>query len=255
MAEPESPSTILAPRIIIADDNDISLMILADGLKGLGFSTVACKNAKDAVIASLRQPPETLLLDDGMPGLDSAKAIKLVRVMEPIRAVPVILLAESPDKNTVVRAIQMGANDCVSKDSSLHDISLRIQRLIKMPPKPISPLFDNLRYFFHADQNSLTLDVDSEITTESGKNLVELVRSLTSLMPLKVYLNMENVPAIAACGIGYLSDVKDTIQTCGGTVAISKIDLNKVLPNVRRFLEKYYQFEAPANPGGSPARA
>lgn len=243
MMDAMESSTVLAPHIIVADDDELALMLLQDGLKGMGFQLTGCSGGKEAVLLALKRPPDAILLDDKMPGLDSVRTIKLIRIMEPIRAVPVVLLAESPSKETVMRAIQMGANDCVSKDGSLHDINLRLQRAIKAPLRTPAPVFENLRYFFHYDGAALTLDVESEVTTESGKNLVELVRSLTGLMPVKVLLNMEKVPAIAASGIGYLSDVKDTIQNCGGTVALSHIDLNKYLPNVRRFLEKYFQIE------------
>lgn len=250
MIDNEQSSTVLSPRVIVADDEELSLILLQDGLNGMGFQTTGCSNAKDALLLALKTPPDAILLDDKMPGLDSLKTIKLIRIMEPIRAVPVLLLAESPDKETVMRAIQIGANDCLSKDGSLHDINLRLQRAIKAPPRQTAPVFENLKYFFHYDGApaergaALTLDIENEITTETGKNLVELIRSLTGLMPLKVLLNMEHVPAIAASGIGYLSDVKDTIINCGGTVALSHMDLSRYLPNVRRFLEKYFPIEA-----------
>ncbi|OGH61408.1 MAG: hypothetical protein A3G34_05340 [Candidatus Lindowbacteria bacterium RIFCSPLOWO2_12_FULL_62_27] len=246
-------STILAPQVIVADDDELALMLLQDGLKGMGFQTVGCKNGKEVLLLALKRAPEAILLDDRMPGLDSVRTIKLVRIMEPIRAVPVILLAETPDRETVVRAIQMGANDCVSKEGSIHDINLRLQRAIKAPVKQPAPLFEQLKYFFHYDDTSLTLDIESEITTEAGKNMVELVRSLTGLMPVKFLVNLDKVPAIAASGIGYLSDVKDTVINCGGTIALSHVDLNRYQPNVRRFLEKYFQIEVQAvvekNPG------
>ena len=234
-------STVLAPHVIVADDEELSLMLLQDGLKGMGFQATGCANGKEAILLALKRPPDAILLDDKMPGLDSMRTIKLIRLMEPIRAVPVVLLAESPDKETVIRAIQMGANDCVSKDGSLHDINLRLQRAIKMPLKPLTPAFENLTYFFHYDGSALMLDIETEITTESGKNLVELVRSLTGLMPIKFLLNLEKVPAIAASGIGYLSDVKDTVINCGGTIALCHADLNRYLANVKRFLEKYFR--------------
>lgn len=239
-------STVLAPNVIVADDDEMSLILLQDGLKGMGFQLTGCGNGKDALLMSLKRPPDAMLLDDRMPGLDSLKTIKMIRIMEPIRALPVILLAESPDKDTVIRAMQMGATDCISKNSSLHDISLRLQRAIKMPVKQAAPLFETLRYFFHYDGAALTLDIECEITTECGKNLIELIRSLTGLMPVKLLLNMDKVPSIAASGIGYLSDVKDTVANCGGTIALSHIDLNRYQSNVRRFLEKYFQIEVQA---------
>lgn len=245
-------STVLTPTVIVADDEEVPLILLQDGLKGMGFEPTGCGSGKDAILLSLKRVPDAIVLDDKMPGLDSLKAIKLIRLMEPIRAVPVILLAESPDKDTVVRSIQMGATDCVSKSSSLHDINLRLQRAIKLPQKQPPPAFEFLRYFFHYDGTALFLDIEGDLTTESGKNLIELVRAMTGLMPVKLLLNMENVPAIAASGIGYLSDVKDTVTNCGGAIALCQIDLNRYLPNVRRFLEKYFQIETVQSPAKKP---
>ncbi len=238
-------SSVLAPYIIVADDDDLALVLLEDGLKGMGFQPMACRSGKEMVLQALKRAPEAILLDDKMPGLDATKTIKLVRIMEPIRAVPVLLMAESPDKDTVVRAIQMGASDCVSKDSSIHDINLRLQRAIKAPVRRLPPLYDNLHCFFHFDGHTLTLDVEGDITTDSGKNLVDAVRGLTSLMPVKVSLNLEKVASVATSGIGYLSDVKDTVQNCGGTITILRTDFSHYLTGVQRFLEKYFQIETP----------
>lgn len=245
-------SSVLAPHIIVADDDELSLILLQDGLKGMGFQPAGCRSGKEAVLLALKRLPEAIILDDKMPGLDSTRTIRLIRIMEPIRAVPVILLVERPDKDTVMRAVQMGANDCVSKDTSLHDINLRLQRAIKAPPRRTTPLYDELRYFFHFDDTALLLDIDGEITTDSGRNLVELVRSLTGLMPVKLVLSLERVPAIAASGIGYLSDVKDTVQNCGGTIFLAQGDFKRFLPNVQRFLDKYFQLDAQVVAGRNP---
>ncbi|MBI4179435.1 response regulator [bacterium] len=246
MIETMDSSTVLAPRIIVADDEELALMLLQDGLKGMGFQPEGCSSGKDAILQSLRRPPEAILLDDKMSGLDSGRAIKMIRLMEPIRPVPILLLAEAPDRDTVVRSIQMGANDCLSKDSSLHDISLRLQRAIKAPLRQMAPAFEHLKYFFHYDGSAITLDIDSDITTDAGKNMVELVRALTGLMPIRFLLNLEKVPAISASGIGYLSDVKDTVVNCGGEIALCPTDMKRYLGNVQRFLEKYFETDAQA---------
>lgn len=243
-------STVLAPRLVVADDEEISLMLLQDGLRGMGFQTTGCGTGRDALLLALKQPPDCILLDDKMQGLDTFKTIRLIRLMEPIRTVPILLLSDAPSKETILKAIQTGANDCVSKDSSLHDINLRIQRAVRNQPPSPAPVYDDLKYFFHYDDKVLTLDIESDITVDSGRNLVELVRHLTGLMPMKMVLNLERVPEIVASGVGYLSDVKDTILNCGGTIALTQINMEKFPPNVRRFLEKYFQFESSASKGG-----
>lgn len=239
-------STALSPYILIADDEEMSLTLLLDGLKGMGFQTGGCKSGKEAILLGLKRLPDAILLDDKMPGLDSMKTIKLIRIMEPLRPLPVILMAESPNRETVLHAIQMGANDCVSKEASIHDIGQRILRALKLPPREITPLYSNLSFFFYSDGDSLTLDIESDITSDSGRSLVELVRNLTGLMPVRFCMNMEKVVSIAASGVGYLSDVKDTVTNCGGTITLAHVDLSRYLPNVRRVLEKYFRIEADA---------
>lgn len=80
------------PKILIAEDHDLSRDMLARRLRRKGFDVVTAVDGEDAVRTALDALPDIILMDLSMPGVDGWEAVKWIRKNPSIADVPVIAL-------------------------------------------------------------------------------------------------------------------------------------------------------------------
>ncbi len=247
-------TSIRRPYLMIADNDELTLILLQDGLAGMGFETSICKTGKEVFLSALGRRPDVIVMNDKLSTPDAFRTIKLIRQIEPIRTLPIILLADHPTKEVIVAAIQNGANECLSKEISIHDVNRRVQHLMKkIMSSPPAALFEFLKYTTAFADESLVLSPDGELTSESGKEMVQLIRTLLPVLSsLKVTLDFLKISSVTTSCIGYLSDVKDTVTQCGGSIALANVYLPRYTTNIHRILETYFQIDSvlKEDPGG-----
>lgn len=90
-------------KILIADDDESFLQIIADKLKSKGFSVIAVKNGKEAVSMGTVELPDLLLLDILMPEMSGLEAMKKLREAgEWGKNVPIFIITSvDPDDKTI----------------------------------------------------------------------------------------------------------------------------------------------------------
>jgi len=93
-------------KILIADDDRLVLLTLADGLREAGFEVVEASDGMQALAACQDEAPALALLDIRMPGLDG---LELARRLRDETAVPFLFLSAYNDEPFVQRAAQIGA--------------------------------------------------------------------------------------------------------------------------------------------------
>lgn len=231
------------PGLLIVEDNDDGRELLSQGIAGCGYTVGAVKTGKEGILRSLESPPDIVLLNLHLSGLDGLRTIKLMKTLEPIRRGLLFVLLDEAAKDDILRAVQAGADACISKDVSVHAIHMKIQQVIKQKRPPPAPLFEHIHYSCSASGGTLTIHLEEEVNGEVGKDLVQLVRALIPLHPLRLVLSFEKVRSIATSAIGYLSDAKDTAQDCGGTFFLSNFSAEKYASNVQRVIKTNFQIQ------------
>ncbi|MBN1824815.1 MAG: response regulator transcription factor [Candidatus Eisenbacteria bacterium] len=111
-------------RVLIADDDPTYRIFLEEALKKWGYEVEAVddgEKAWSALCGSL--PPRLVLLDWVMPGLDGVELIEKIRGEEKLASSYVILLTARDGKEDVVRGLDAGANDYITKP--FHHAELR----------------------------------------------------------------------------------------------------------------------------------
>ncbi len=90
-------------KILIADDDESMLQIMADKLRSEGFSVITVKNGKEAVSMSVAELPDLLLLDILMPEMGGLEAMRKLReVGEWGKNVPIFIITNvDPDDKTI----------------------------------------------------------------------------------------------------------------------------------------------------------
>jgi len=134
-AHPEAiePAIGDAPVILLADDNEENINMLATYLSLKGYRLVIAHNGRMAIDLAQKTRPDVILMDIQMPEMDGLEAIQRIRQIPEIADTPIIALtalAMSGDRN---RCIAVGANDYLSKPVSLKQLVKKINGYLTEP--------------------------------------------------------------------------------------------------------------------------
>jgi len=117
-------------RILIVDDARANVDILVDALRGEYKLSVALDGASALRICE-RQPPDLVLLDILMPGIDGYEVCRRLRAAEATREIPVMFLSSLEDAIDKARGFEAGGNDYLSKPFEILEVKARVRSLVK----------------------------------------------------------------------------------------------------------------------------
>jgi CheY-like chemotaxis protein len=101
--------------VLVADDDMVNRLLLARGLERDGHRVRAVANGLEALDALRDGLFDCVLLDVLMPGMDGYQVLECIRSQPKFRHIPVIMISALEDIGSVVRCIEMGADDYLPK--------------------------------------------------------------------------------------------------------------------------------------------
>jgi PleD family two-component response regulator len=109
-------SALPAPPIaIIADDEDLGRLLLAETAVASGLAPLSFDNGVAALKAALSQEVAIVLLDVDMPGMDGYAVCRRLRADPRFATVPIVMVTGHEDSAAITRAFDAGATDFISK--------------------------------------------------------------------------------------------------------------------------------------------
>jgi len=118
------------PSILVVDDQEDILQTTALVLKQGGYEVATAANGYEAVETARALRPDLVLLDIEMPRMDGWEALRLLRLDEATRDIPVAMFTILFDLREKVRALKYGAQDYVTKPFSMDDLLGRVERIL-----------------------------------------------------------------------------------------------------------------------------
>jgi two-component system KDP operon response regulator KdpE len=113
------------PLILIVDDEPVVLRALRVALEAQDYVVAATLNGEDALSRITNGAFDLVLLDLGLPALSGFEVIRRVRVLHP--ALPIIVLSAQGEDAVKVEALDLGADDYVSKPFSVPELLARVR--------------------------------------------------------------------------------------------------------------------------------
>jgi len=117
-------------RVLIVDDTKANLEILSNGL-GDDHRISVARSGEVALQLASRTPPDLVLLDIMMPGLDGYEVCRRLRGQPETAEVPIIFLSSLDEVQNKARGFEAGANDYVTKPFELLEVKARVRSLLK----------------------------------------------------------------------------------------------------------------------------
>lgn len=116
-------------KILLVDDEPSILQSLSGALRDEGYGVSTAASGEDALEEIRKDPPDLILLDIWMPGMDGLTVLEELKKLFP--QLPVIIISGHGTIETAVRATRMGAYDFVEKPLSLDRVLVSIQNALK----------------------------------------------------------------------------------------------------------------------------
>lgn len=123
MSEPFDPATVL----IVEDDRSLRTALAAT-LKAAGLRPVLAANAAEARRWFAHYAPDVILLDLGLPDQDGLEVIRAIRGTS---ATPIVVLSARDQEATKVQALDLGADDYVTKPFGVDELLARLRAALR----------------------------------------------------------------------------------------------------------------------------
>jgi two-component system sensor histidine kinase/response regulator len=114
-------------RILIVDDQPANIQIVGSALGKLGHEIIPAADGEAALRRLALRPPDLILLDLLMPEMDGCEVCRRLRANPEWRDIPVIFLSAADDKGFIVRALESGGVDYITKPFNHAELISRVR--------------------------------------------------------------------------------------------------------------------------------
>ncbi len=134
-------------RILCVEDDRDTASLICEELADRGFDVAAAFNGHDGLTSILREPPDLVLSDIGMPGMSGFELLERLTSMAPrFESIPFVFLTALGDQCSELRGWQLGADDYLTKPVDYDVLAARIgARLARVARTEVWPKQVHLR--------------------------------------------------------------------------------------------------------------
>ena len=122
--------------ILIIEDNERNLKLVRDVLQFNGFQTAEARTAEDGLALASASPPDLVLLDLQLPGIDGMEAFRQLRGSPPTAAVPVVAVTALAMKDDRERVLRAGFDGYLEKPISVRALPDQVRAFLTAAELP-----------------------------------------------------------------------------------------------------------------------
>lgn len=120
--------------IVIIEDDSAIRSVLSIALKGAGYTIVKEAESGDEGLKLVNElKPSLILLDLMLPGIDGFSVCSKIRENPETASIPIIMLTARSDENDIIRGLECGADDYITKPFSRQVLLARIRAVLRRP--------------------------------------------------------------------------------------------------------------------------
>jgi two-component system, OmpR family, response regulator MtrA len=145
-------------RVLVVDDDASLAEMLSIVLESEGLTTSICRSGENVMHEFASFKPDVVLLDLMLPGLDGMSVCRRIRATS---AVPIIMLTAKSDTPDIVRGLEAGADDYITKPFKNTELVARIRARLRRTDQLAEPL----------EFGDIVLDPTGHTVTRKGESL------------------------------------------------------------------------------------
>ena len=120
----------MAETILIIDDEPDALKLFGYAFHRQGYTVLAARSGQEGLDLIAKEPPDLLVLDLMMPGMDGYEVCRRIRENPETKRLPIIVLTAKVDTSDKVAGFEVGADDYVTKPVPLPELLARVRALL-----------------------------------------------------------------------------------------------------------------------------
>jgi DNA-binding response OmpR family regulator len=161
-------------QVLVVDDDATVASVVVSYLERAGHSTRQLGNGRAAVEAVAEHPPDLIVLDIMLPGMDGMQVCRRVRERWP--DLPIVMLTALAEPDDRIAGLELGADDYVTKPFSPRELTLRVDSVLRRAAAGVGAA---PRHVLTA--GDITVDVAARRATRDGVELALTIRELDLL--------------------------------------------------------------------------
>lgn len=120
------------PDVLVVDDDPTVREVVVSYLRAHGHQVSECDDGAEALRRLIDAPPDLVVLDLMLPGLDGLEVCRRLRALPDARAeVPVVMLTALTESEDRIAGLEVGADDYVTKPFSPRELALRVDSVLR----------------------------------------------------------------------------------------------------------------------------
>lgn len=119
-------------RILVVDDNPDNVEIIATRLRYRGYEVDSASDGHEALAKIRAAPPDLLLLDVMLPGVDGYEIAKTVKNDDTLPYIPIILVTARAETEDKVAGLDAGAEDYLTKPVNFPELEARVRSMLRI---------------------------------------------------------------------------------------------------------------------------
>jgi DNA-binding response OmpR family regulator len=166
-----------ATRILVVDDDVTVADVVTRYLEREGYDVETVGNGRVALERALADPPDLIVLDLMLPGMDGLEVCRRLRALAPV---PVIMLTARGQESDRVIGLELGADDYVSKPFSPKELVARVRAVLRRASGPLASREPGSPTSF--DDGDLHIDLAAREATIDGEVVALTAREFELLV-------------------------------------------------------------------------
>jgi len=165
--------------VLVVDDDETVGDVVAAYLERAGMTVRRASDGIDALTAAAANPPDIVVLDLMLPGVDGLEVCRRLRRSAP--AMPIVMLTALGEEDDRIRGLEVGADDYLTKPFSPRELVLRVQSVLRRAGAPSSEPGPSPDVPDMAADGDLELDRRGRRVHRNGQELALTVREFDLL--------------------------------------------------------------------------
>ncbi len=165
-------------RVLVIEDDPNVAEVVATYLQREGCLVEVCPDGEKGLATALADPPDLVVLDLMLPGLDGLEVCRRLQALAPV---PVVMLTAKGDETDRIVGLELGADDYISKPFSPRELVARVKAVLRRAHAPLDPVLAGAATL---EAGPVTLDVAAHEARRGGEILALTAREFELLVHL-----------------------------------------------------------------------
>ena len=120
------------PLVMVVDDEPTNRAVCRGALRNAGYEVIEAGSGQEAIKLASEHHPDVILMDIMMPGMDGLECTQHLRSQAETSDIPVIVISALASNDDVVRGLEHGADEYLTKPIRATELTLRVRSMVRL---------------------------------------------------------------------------------------------------------------------------